>query len=459
MVLVFYAILFIIIFRILNSNLSIKSIIIIDLSIQIMMGNINENLNLILPPPDVSTLIIFINFLLFSAKNGRNYFFQSTWVDKLLFLYLLFVLLIPGLINLTLFSVPLTYKFFIPLRYWFVYRNFYCYFSENQIRQNKTNVTNLILTTLMVVGLLSAFISMSRFFNLPGGELIENLWPVYYEKKQIKMSTWGRMTGTMSDTNGAGNFFCFLTIISLFELKKINMRNIIFPFIFGVSVVLTGSFSSIAALVAILIIYFRKRIFSKNIVLIILVSLGIVYAIQKVDIFKTAINKRYETGYKSNNNKGILPSNLKGRIGYWKTFSKILYDEGRLMFGLGPGGFFNYQYGKNNVVNQNAESFYFRIINESGIFALLFVIIFFSAIFRKVINQIPKEFHYKQLFTLLLLSYLISGVANETLYYGSNASLFGIILCMIYVNTRIKVSNQVKPFMVKNQNVRYNPIN
>lgn len=459
MVLVFYAILFIVIFRILNSNLSIKSIIIIDLSIQIMMGNINENLNLILPPPDVSTLIIFINFLLFSAKNGRNYFFHSTWVDKLLFFYLLSVLLIPGLINLFIFSVPLTYKFFIPLRYWFVYRNFYCYYRENQIRQNKTNVTKIIITTLMLIGLVSSSISMSRFFNLPWGDLIEDLWPVYYEKKQIKMSTWGRMTGTMSDTNGAGNFFCFLTIISLFELKEMRLKTIIFPFIFGASVVLTGSFSSIAALGVALLIYFRKRIFSKNIIFVFIISTGIIYSLQKVDIFKSAINKRIESGYIGNKNKSILPSNLQGRIGYWKTFSTILYEEGRLMFGLGPGGFFNYQYGKNNVVNQNAESFYFRIINESGIFALLFVIIFFSAIFRKVINQIPKEFHYKQLFTLLLLSYLISGVANETLYYGSNASLFGIILCMIYVNTRIKVSNQVKPFMVKNQNVRYNPIN
>ncbi|MFN8229377.1 MAG: hypothetical protein U0V03_00480 [Bacteroidia bacterium] len=311
----------------------------------------------------------------------------------------------------------------------------------------------------MVVGLLSAFISMSRFFNLPGGELIENLWPVYYEKKQIKMSTWGRMTGTMSDTNGAGNFFCFLTIISLFELKELKLKTIIFPFIFGVSVILTGSFSSIAALGVVLLIYFRKRIFSKNLIFVILITLGIIYSLQKVDIFKSAINKRFETGYVGNKNKGILPSNLQGRIGYWKTFSTILYEEGRLMFGLGPGGFFNYQHGKNNVVNQNAESFYFRIINESGIFALFFVLIFFSFIFRKVIYAIPKNNHYKQLFILILLSFLISGIANETLYYGSNASLFGIVLCMIYVNTRIISLKQVKLFTENKYNVRYNIIN
>ena len=69
-----------------------------------MMGNINEYFNLVLPPPDISTLIIFVNFLLFSIKNERAYFFSYTWVDKILLLYLLFVLLIPGLVNLYVFE-------------------------------------------------------------------------------------------------------------------------------------------------------------------------------------------------------------------------------------------------------------------------------------------------------------------------------------------------------------------
>ncbi len=437
MIILFYSILFLLIFQLLNSNKSIKYIIIIDLTIQIMMGNINEYFNLVLPPPDISTLIIFVNFLLFSIKNERTYFFRYTWVDKILLLYLLFVLLIPGLINLTVFGIPLNYKFFIPLRYWFVYKNFYFYYHENQIRNTKINITKLVFSTMFYVGLISACCSLVRFFKFPALDFVEELWPVYYEKTLINMADWGRMTGTMSDTNGAGNYFCFLTIISLFELKEIKLKTIIFPFIFGVSVILTGSFSSIAALVTVLFIFFRKRIFTKRFLFISILVFGAFFSLQKIEILNSAINKRIETGYNANNNKSLLPSNLQGRIGYWKTFSSILYEEGRLIFGLGPGGFFNYQFGKNNVINQNAESFYFRIINESGLFAMLYVIFFFIFIFRKVRNYIPDSFHYKQLFLLMLVSYLVSGVANETLYYGSNASLFGIILCMIYVSSKI----------------------
>lgn len=397
------------------------------------MGNINENLNLILPPPDVSTLIIFINILLFSSKNGRNYFFQSTWVDKLLFLYLLCVLLIPGLINLFIFSVPLTYKFFIPLRYWFVYRNFYCYYKENQIRQNKLNITKLIQSTLMIVGLISALISMSRFFTLPGGDFIEDLWPVYYEKKQIKMIDWGRMVGTMSDTNGAGNYFCFLSIISFSNFDKKNKYSFIYSLIFAISVILTGSFSSISALIFSIAYYFKKQLLSKKFIGILIIGLTTFLIVTNIEVLNERINKRINVGYKSGKGNSILPSNLQARIGYWENFTKILLEEDRIFFGLGPGGFFNYKYGKNNVVNQNAESFYFRIINESGIFSLIFVIIFFITIIKhlqRLMKNNPNNDLSKIIF-IIVLSYLIAGVANETLYYGSNASLFGIILSLI----------------------------
>jgi hypothetical protein len=430
MLIIIYLIVFILIFQFLRKKNKLIYIVYIDAFFQVFTGNINSEFTILLEPSDWVTLIIFLNIYLFSEQYNRSYFSKMTWIDKLISLYFVFVLLIPGLINLFVYKVNITFVYFIPIRFWLVYRNYYCLLEESKFgSNNKFNIERMLISYL-IFGMISAIITIARFFPLPWIEQIENIWPVYYENEQIKMSNWGRLSGTMSGTNGTGNYFCFLTIISLLILNKKKVYSIIFIIVFGTSVILSGSFSSIAALSFILLIYFRKNILKPSFLIFIITAISVYLIINKTQTFKDKFTYRVETGYLGNYKKGILPSNLVARFGYWETFVKISIEEGRILYGLGPGGFFNYSYGRNNIVNQNAESFYMRILNESGIFALIFVLVFFYKIYNKLRNKVVlKKFEsIKKLMLLGIIILLVAGVANETLYYGANTSIFGVFL-------------------------------
>jgi hypothetical protein len=427
---VFYSILFIVVFFLFFARKGIRYIIFLDLFFQIFTGSLNGTFDVFLKPADWSILIIFINFIIYSFLKKRSYFLRFTFIDKIVLFYFIIVLLIPLMVNYYNYGSSITFKYFIPIRFWLVYRNYYCFFEENKYKSTDKISVDFIFKYLLLLGIVSAVLSISRFFNYPGRSIIEDLWPIYYQDKQIPMTEWGRLCGTMSGTNGTGNYFCFLTAISLLKLEIKKKITWIFPFFFSLAVILSGSFSSIAALFVILFINFKNKLFSFRFVLILgIVLLGAV-VLTKTDVFRQKLERRVETGYKGEKAVGILPSNLVARYGYWSTFLNILIRDNRIYFGMGPGGFFNYQYGKDDVINQNAESFYFRILNESGIFALFYIIVFFSIIYWQIqtFSKDPRIVKYQLLFKQIIIILLVAGIANETLYYGSNTSLFGTFL-------------------------------
>lgn len=429
-----YIILFFLVFFLLRTPSGLKYIIGIDLLFQIFGGNINESFTLLLAPIDWATLIVLFNIFLYTIQNYRNYFFKHNWIDHLVFFYFLIVLLIPGLVNYFIFDVPINFKYFIPIRFYLVYRVYFCLFEENKFRYSSKISIKTIFKILLVLGAISAIITISRFFHYPGIKYIENLWPVYYDHKQISMSNFGRLTGTMSGTNGTGNYFCILTVISLAMLTKGKIKTGFYTILFAICVILSGSFSSIAALATVLFIYFRKNILSLKFLSAIILAFCIFFIISNTDVFQKKIKYRFETGYTGKYQKGIIPSNLMARTGYWNAFVSTLIVENRFLFGLGPGGFFNYQLRKNNIVTQNAESYYFRILNESGIIALFFVLYFFLTIYRKIsINERKGIFVSNYLLLkLILVVFIVAGIANETLYYGANTSMFGLFLALVY---------------------------
>jgi hypothetical protein len=428
-----YLLIFVLVFLLLRWDKGIPYIVIIDICFQVFTGNLNESFNLFLEPSDWVVLIIFINTSIYSISKRKAYAVRFNWVDRLILFYFIIVLFIPGLVNYFGFDVLMSFKYFIPIRFWLVYRNYYNLMRENSFRKRKMSI-NFILNTLIFFGVISAIISISRFFSFPVLSKMEDIWPIYYGENQVTMAAWGRLSGTMSSTNGTGNYFCFLTAISLTKFNLKNWKVIICLFIFLMSVILSGSFSSIAALGFVLFLNVKKKILAlKTSVFLVIICIGVFFTINETDVFKNKLQYRIETGYLGEKKTGILPSNLVNRIGYWSTFAKILISDQRIYFGLGPGGFFNYEYGKNSVVNQNAESFYFRILNESGIFALLYVMFFFICLYkrnqRKVISLTSSKYQFllKQVIVILL----VAGVANETLYYGANTSLFGIFLAIL----------------------------
>ncbi|MHA1284905.1 MAG: O-antigen ligase family protein [Promethearchaeota archaeon] len=431
-----YIIIFIIVFILLRERGGISYVIGLDLFVRVFTGGISDEYKILLEPSDWLTLIIMTNIIIYAIENKKsNLIFKVTWFDKLFTLYILLVLLIPGFVNFFFWDVPLTFNYFVPIRIWLVYKNYFALFKMLKLKNENRNISfeNIFIRKLLFFAFLSAVLSILRFFPIPYKEVIENTWPVVYNGKIISINHWGRLQGTMSATNGTGNFFAIVSIISLFKLKENRLFKLYFV-TFILSVILTGSFSSIGALSIVVLLFLKKnKILNKNILIIFFGLILSVYIILKTDIFLSSVIKRFETGYAGRFQTGIVPSNLAARLSYWQTFINILSSENRLIFGMGPGGFFNYEYGKNNVINQNAESFYFRILNESGIIALCFVIIFFAIILkraRKKLINISQNYYF--LFKLILFIYIFAGIANETLYYGINTELFGIFLALFF---------------------------
>jgi hypothetical protein len=433
-------------FYFLRSRNGLGKIIVIFLFFSVFTGNIDQKFSFLLEPSDWVTLFIFLNLGLYSLRHNRKYYLAFRRIDNWVLFYFIFVLLIPVLFNFFLFKTAITFKYFIPIRFYLVYRNLYCLLREAEIRgvQNKIN-TEYLINKMIFLSFIAAIISLLRYFPVPVIKpLIEIIWPIYYEGKIISIDQWGRLTSSMSGTNGTGNFFAILSIFTLYKVFRGERKFLIQFIIFAICVFLSGSFSSIAAFIVVAFLYSRKYFSFRRILYLIIGVVLVIFVLRRTEIFSKIIEKRIETGYYGQQKNVVLPYNLMARTGYWSNFLKVLYEDQRLLFGLGPGGFFNYGFGYKGIINQNPESYYFRIINESGIFGLISTIIFFAVIFKIIKKNTQKKIGNPLLMNtikLILYVFLIAGVANETLYYGANTEIFGFILAITSINSRVSAKS------------------
>jgi len=431
----------------------------------ILTGAISEDYKFIFEPVDWATISFFLIFSFYGLLNKRTYLTKYSWIDKIIWGYYIIVIIIPLIINIFFYNSPLSYKYFMPVRIWLVYRIFFCFFNELKIRNENTFGIKNILNILLIISSIAAILSIIRFFPTSLSTWIKETWPIYYEEEVVTIHRLGRLQGTMSGINGSGNFFCILSIISLFLYQYYkNIRYILIAGLFIICLLLTGSLSSIFAFIIILFFFHKKLLPHKNIFSYTLLSIAIYFLIAFNVQFNTSVQKRidrtFNTSQKYQYLPDFLPYTLDSRIGYWVEFTSILVSEGRLFFGLGPGGFFNYNWASHNYLgeiglNPNAESFYFRIVNESGILAFIYVIFFFHKIYHFSNQKTFKGRKYFYLFKMLLLVYIFAGIGNETLYYGANTEFFGLLLASIYFESKISQKHKINGHSKKGEIPNY----
>jgi hypothetical protein len=388
---------------------------------------------------EIADIFFFSTLLAFSIYgliNKRKYILTLNYGDLLISLYLLIIVLIPYFIWFLTSgytaNVVYIHKYFIPLRMLLLYRMWYLLFSEYTLRKENTGIIiNKIFNYLIIVGIFSAIIGILRFLPFDGvNSVFTLLWPAeqFGIEEVIMGENMFRLWGTNGATNSAGNLFAVLLILSMWFLKNEWKKYYIFSvIIFSAALLLTGSFSSIIA-VLILIVFSKKIRNIKSISIFIILSVVAFIGLMSIDILFELIKRRFlDQLYQIGNFE--LPSNLVARLSYWDSFWRLSINNDKLWFGWGPGGARNYT--GPVYIHGNPESFYFRIFNDSGIFAVIYLIIFLSIIYNSAKFLIQKG-SIPEIITPILSILIIAGIANQTFYYGALTEIFTFVLALIY---------------------------
>lgn len=444
--------LFILLLSIVSSRFILKSLKFYDVlfcllfSITIFTGTINPAYEIGINYPSLFiVLVLIISFISISfQKENREDLFA--YFDKLALFFIVFGVLLPYLFN-SIYVKDINkshvFGYFIFIKIWFTYRVYIFILNKKYFDFYK------LYNTIFFISSISCIISLLAYFNIsPVAEFYTKTWPLQHGAEGRSLEAWGRLTGTMSGTNGTGSFYAILALLSLFcYLKKSNKIYLICVGLFFVSTILSGSLSSIGAFIIIAIIILKKTItknFFKVFALVVSVALFAIIINESFNPALTMVKKRLDfvdntrrhatNDVLPNEINQLLPINIVARIGYWDNFIKIITASPRsALFGMGPGGTRN-----SNTINHGVpESFYFRIINETGFLGLICFIIFYKKLYSRTIylrkqkkNVETKDQIY--LFSFLLIFFLISGIANETLYYGGNCELFSLFVAQIF---------------------------
>jgi len=437
-------IILVIIFCLLHRTGGLKKVLWIYIASFILLGGLNEKkYSYFLEPADWITLIIFISIFIYGLAQKRKYISEINWPDKLLLFYFTFTLYLPIIINLIKPSLnPYSYlTFFMPMRIWFVYRVFFYALSEAHHRKNNDLNFDYIINAILIIGSISALIAILRYFPIPYlQDFIEDTWPITKWGGHASIEYWKRLWGTSGGTNTTGNLFGILLLFSLYRFK-LDKRFIVFSCLFFICVLLSGSFSTMAGLIIILVFFFREYVSKKLIITAMAIILLGSVVIYKVPVLSDAVGTRFAKRFYAQSEFNIMPNNLQKRLGYWQVFTNTLLNKRNGIFGFGPGGMRN-DPASLSFHGGNPESFYFRILGDSGFIGLSAFIIMIWFIFKRI-RLLKINGRYKEealIIGIVIMFYLVTGVANETLYSGACTEIFGIILCFIYLMVGKSVS-------------------
>lgn len=431
------------------SNHSFNNILLnLFISIFIFLGNLSSDFEF-LGSNYTNVLIIVYFFYIFlnsAISNKNESLLRFNYFDKVIFFYIIIFILGSLMVNYD-YVIPKNkgnlIGYFIPIKFWLVYKIFYFLVQKKNIEQNIISIINTILFCSVISGLLSLLALLgtpviTEFYN--------TYWPVYAKSiAERSLEDWGRISGTMSSTNGTGSFFAIVGLLSIY-IYTITKKQIylLLLVLFSLIVILTGSFSSTIAYIIILLLLLKKtmvedKMFTLKIIFVFVACFVIMQNLELTKFVDTRLEKvdnnssQYSNKVLPKSVNKMLPKNLVARIGYWDKYIELLsMDTKSLLFGFGPGGTSNIasKYPNHEV----PESFYFRILNESGFWGLIGFIIFYWTIFHKLKLKIYKNEgtnkNFNFLIKNLLYYFLISGIANETLFYGGNAELFSFAIFM-----------------------------
>ena len=420
---------FLFIFTLIHKRNGLKWIVAICIYSYVLMGGLTkEKFKFIVELSDWINIFVFSAFFIYCMIKKRQYLFKINWPDRLLLLYISVVVFIPFIFNYIFSEVnyDVVYGHFIPLRLWLVYRIFYYLTEEARLRDYRDIDFDNMKHILFIAGLISGIISIIRFlpFNIPIIKpLIEELWP-------LPRFGWDRLYGTNGGTNATGNLFAILFILSVDDYFKYRRKKTLFFLIlFFICLLLSGSLSSIGGTIIIIFLYFKNYISLKRLLSVLVITcLGFII-LSRVSTFSSMVTNRFQRKFYYEGKFNPMPNNLADRLYWWNKFSNILIEEKKIWFGYGPGGLVNYQ---REYIDANPESFYFRLLNDSGIFAPLIFILIIFYIRKKIIYGIKIK-HLPIVIYYIILFYPIAGIANQTLYYGAMLEIFAIILSYLFI--------------------------
>lgn len=411
------------------------------LAAAILLGNVNKDYWLFFEPADWVALLAFIYIIIISYKSLNN--FSKTYVNRFYLLFFLFILLIPFVFNYLLYEVNLTFTYFIIIRAWLASYIFYKIFLIEKQKHSITVIYNKFLKIVFYLAIISAVISIIRYFNTPLRSVLE----VSYPAGNDPLEKYGRLIGTMGGTNTAGNFFALITLLSMYSYLNIKNRlSFLTLLISSFGLILTMSFSSIFAFLVMTILLLRKTVKPIYVIISISIIFFSAFILSQVEIFEHFFRQRIETTFtapEKSQYSSLIPLNLLARLDYGLQYFSILLDNGRIFFGWGPEtlwsinfenlgyrSFYGYYH---STLNPYSENFYWFILNQSGLIGLIFFIYLFIKLFVKSSHINPK-YDSKFFIQSTLGLILFAAIGNNTLYYGSITELFGISMAFLQIS-------------------------
>ncbi len=424
-----------------HSGRGLGRIVVLYIFVFVLTENIDEAYySYILEPSDWVAVLIFTAFIGYGLIRKRGYLFRLTWIDYLILLFLCTTVLLSFVINFDYSWVgdPYLVKFVYPVKIWLVYRVFFYIFEENRVlaRKGLSGLDQFILRIIIYSASVSAIISILRYFPIPYlQDFIERTWPIITHGRWVSVANWPRLTATMSSTNGAGNFFAFTTLISLCQLRLTNEKKyIFFAVLFLTCVILTVSFSSFVALAVGIILFYKKQMNLKHVMVATLVLICSLSIISLSETFASIIQTRYDRQFIVSGSTWFLPANLFARLDYWRQHLEVLFSEDKLFFGFGISGI-RIHLEKNLLYGHgNPESLYFRLISESGLAAVIMFVLMHRVIFKAIraLSTHRPFMTQLHLIKVILIMFLVANIGNQTMYYGGSLHLFCIMLTLIY---------------------------
>lgn len=426
----------------------------------ILLGGLDKKkFSYFLEPADWFTLIVLIAIIFYGFAQKRNYISEINWPDKLLFFFFTFTIFLPITTTLIKSSLnPYSYlSFLMPIRIWFVYRIFFYFLSEARHHKESDLDFEYILNAILIIGSISALIAILRYFQIPYlQEFIEDNWPILSGKRIIPIEYWGRLYGTSGGTNATGNLFGILLLFSFYKFK-LEKIFIFFSLLFFICVLLSGSLSTMAGLIIALFFIIREYAGNKKIInlTIIVIIFGAVI-VYKIPVLSDAVGSRFKKVFYTKLEYNIVPNNLQARFSYWRVFTNSLTNKYNGIVGFGPGGMRNDPESR-TFQGGNPESFYFRILGDSGILGLFAFLILIWIILKRI-KFLKTNALYKNkafIFKIVIIFYLAAGIANQTLYYGACTEIFSILLCYIYFMAKNLAQSQIKAVKRHNNEICY----
>jgi hypothetical protein len=379
---------------------------------------------------------IFVYALMYEHANKN--FLHITWVDKIFAVYFVCALVTPTLVNLSsLDGLPFSEikGLFIPIKWWIVYRIMLCIWKL-QLKASKNismrEIFQSYFNIILILSFFAAFIGYLRFLPLGSvSNYVNQIWPL--RKSLLEPELYTRLISTMSGANGSGIFFAIVMLISfyLYTLKK-GRYLYLFSF-FGVTMMLTGSFTAILSFLGVFAIRYREYLKPKYVMRFGLITVSLVTLILMNDAIYNFTEKLVDSRrfIQFEKREGWLPGNLQSRISRWPNQLMPFYDKP--VFGSGPEIEEHIIY-KILAVEQTTyeHNYYVYLLNHSGIVGLCGFLYFMLSLLRRnfASRDYPPE---ANLLISILIFVIVTQIAQLPLQYGGISELFGVVMALSFI--------------------------